>query len=104
MRELFNSVFEYLLSQCNNKDTASRVGNNVKPRICTQHRGGSRWVQRVLEHPSNIHMFTAKYDNCTEAVLENNQTFIANNDNHSEAVLKQSLTRDRSKIYFLPGQ
>jgi len=33
-------------------------------------RGGSRGVRRVLEHLSNIHTFTAKNDNCSEAVLK----------------------------------
>ena len=38
--------------------------------IDIEHRGGSRGVRRVLEHPSNIHTFTAKNDNCSEAVLK----------------------------------
>ena len=38
--------------------------------IYTSRRGGSRGVRRVLEHPSNIHTFTAKNGNCSEAVLK----------------------------------
>ena len=34
------------------------------------YRGGSRGVRRVLEHPSNLNTFTAKNDNCSEAVLK----------------------------------
>ena len=58
--------------ECNSKcsGTASMVTIPSDNFHHTLSRGGSRGVRRVLEHPSNIHTFTAKNDNCSEAVLK----------------------------------
>ena len=50
-----------------------RNRGNCQSRSCGGYhipRDGSRGVRRELEHPSNIHTFTAKIDNCSEAVLK----------------------------------